>query len=256
MRNVQELSKDMDSVKYQIAERRLAPYESGKNMFAFHRRMREPAIPGELQWAKVKRDSLYKPPKPSEKPTHGNDSILKITLSRIRTTPWAPELLEPVDSLLAAAPTQQNAQLATNNARAVKSQTAANLGNFELYSTEFRVFHIQWHKILASSAACVIMFLIGAPLGAIIKKGGLGVPVLVSIFFFIIFYLLSITGEKWAKQGLVPVTVGVWTANMVLLPVGLLFLRQARADSRLFDADAYLVYFDRLLRLLRIKPQA
>jgi lipopolysaccharide export system permease protein len=100
------------------------------------------------------------------------------------------------------------------------------------------------------------MFLIGAPLGSIIKKGGLGVPVLVSIFFFIIFYLLSITGEKWAKQGLVPVTIGVWAANMVLLPVGLLFLRQARADSRLFDADAYLVYFDRLLRLLRFKPQA
>jgi lipopolysaccharide export system permease protein len=256
MRNVQELSKDMDSVKYQIAERRLSPYESGKNMFAFHRRMRETAIPDELQWAKVRRDSLYKSPQPSEKLGNANDSTLKVTLSRIRSAPWAPELLGPVDSLLAGAPTRQNAQLATNNARAVKSQTAANLGNLELYSTEFRVFHIQWHKILASSAACVIMFLIGAPLGAIIKKGGLGVPVLVSIFFFIFFYLLSITGEKWAKQGLVPVTIGVWAANMVLLPVGLLFLRQARADSRLFDADAYLVYFDRLLRLLRFKPQA
>ena len=89
------------------------------------------------------------------------------------------------------------------------------------------------------------MFLIGAPLGAIIKKGGLGVPFLVSILFFIIYYLLTMIGEKWAKQGLIPVPVGVWAADVILFVIGLLFLRQARLDARFFEADFYLVQLDK-----------
>jgi lipopolysaccharide export system permease protein len=92
------------------------------------------------------------------------------------------------------------------------------------------------------------MFLIGAPLGAIIKKGGLGVPFLVSIIFFIIFYVLNMIGEKWAKQGVVDVVMGVWASDFILLMVGFVFLRQARIDARLFDTDFYLVAFDKLKR--------
>ena len=94
--------------------------------------------------------------------------------------------------------------------------------------------------------ACISMFLIGAPLGAIIKRGGLGFPVLVSVLFFIIYYVVSIGGEKYAKGGSVSVIVGVWTANLLLLPIGLFFLRQAKNDARLFDADYYRVMGNRL----------
>lgn len=116
------------------------------------------------------------------------------------------------------------------------------------YYTGFREFDVQWHKIMAQAIACIAMFLIGAPLGSIIKKGGLGVPVLMSIIFFIIFYVLTLMGEKWAKQGTVPVPVGMWLANAILFAVGLLFLRQARADARLFDSDFYSVVWDKLKR--------
>ena len=92
------------------------------------------------------------------------------------------------------------------------------------------------------------MFLIGAPLGAIIKKGGLGVPVLMSILFFIVFYVLSLVGEKWAKAATVSVPLGMWMANIVLVLIGLLFLRQARADARLFDSDFYSVVWDKISR--------
>jgi lipopolysaccharide export system permease protein len=103
------------------------------------------------------------------------------------------------------------------------------------------------------------MFLIGAPLGAIIKRGGLGVPFLISILFFIIYYLLTMQGEKLAKQGLVSPMVGIWAADVILLMIGVVFLRQARVDARLFDADAYRVFFDRLRqwwigRRLQAKP--
>jgi len=111
---------------------------------------------------------------------------------------------------------------------------------------EYTVFWIQWHKILANSIACLAMFLIGAPLGSIIKKGGLGVPVLVSILFFILYYVLDLLGTKWARQYSISVYTGVWMANVILFAIGLVFLRQARVDARLFDADFYNVALDKL----------
>jgi lipopolysaccharide export system permease protein len=139
---------------------------------------------------------------------------------------------------------------AVNKARVVKSQLNGAIGSMDVYDTETRVFRIQWHKIMASSLACIAMFLIGAPLGAIIKKGGLGVPFLVSILFFIIYYLLTMTGEKWAKQGFIGVEIGVWAADVILFIIGMLFLRQARVDARLFDSDFYQVVLDKIQKWL------
>ena len=101
--------------------------------------------------------------------------------------------------------------------------------------------------------ACIAMFLIGAPLGAIIKKGGLGVPFLVSILFFIIYYLLTMTGEKWAKQGIIGVEIGVWAADLILLVIGMFFLRQARLDARLFEADFYQVVMEKVSRWVKAR---
>jgi lipopolysaccharide export system permease protein len=136
--------------------------------------------------------------------------------------------------------------MALNIARQGKSRVNGNVEILKNKRENLYVYQIQWHKILSNTFACVVMFLIGAPLGAIIKRGGLGLPVLVSIFFFIIFYVLNMLGEKWAKQGIVDPWLGVWMANIILLPIGLLFLKQARNDSRLFEADFYKVYFERL----------
>lgn len=164
-----------------------------------------------------------------------------------------------LDSLHALPATRGVVQAATNMARQVKSQVLNSNAAIENYGKERIVFEIQWHKIIASSFMCIAMFLIGAPLGAIIKRGGLGVPFLISILFFIVYYLLSMQGEKLAKQGIVSPLVGIWAADFILLIVGLVFLRQARVDARLFDADAYRVFLDRLkhwytARNLQSKP--
>lgn len=153
-----------------------------------------------------------------------------------------------VDSLFAVTAGRNVVQAATNMARQVKSQVLNSNAAIENYQREKVVFEIQWHKIIASSFMCIAMFLIGAPLGAIIKRGGLGVPFLISILFFIIYYLLNMQGEKLAKQGLISPMVGIWAADVILLLIGFVFLRQARVDARLFDADAYRVAFERLGR--------
>lgn len=153
-----------------------------------------------------------------------------------------------IDSVYAVEAQRNIVQAATNMARQVKSQVLNSNAAIENYQKEKVIFEIQWHKIIASSVMCIAMFLIGAPLGAIIKRGGLGVPFLISILFFIIYYLLNMQGEKLAKQGLISPMVGIWAADFILLIIGVIFLRQARVDARLFDADAYRVFFDRIKR--------
>ena len=135
----------------------------------------------------------------------------------------------------------RNLKTSVATARQIKSKLAAQNSRKNRLTKEYFVFDIQWHKMLASAFACISMFLIGAPLGAIIKRGGIGFPVIVSVVFFIIYYVISIGGEKYAKGGSVSVLVGVWTANAVLLPIGLVLLRQAKNDVRLLEADFYKV---------------
>jgi lipopolysaccharide export system permease protein len=163
--------------------------------------------------------------------------------------------LAKIDSVFNLAATGDLIQNANNRARQAKSHLENNNTSIQDYLSEQWVFEIQWHKILASSLACVAMFLIGAPLGAIIKKGGLGVPFLVSISFFIVYYILTMQGEKFAKQGVVSAFSGIWAADFILFVIGLMFLRQARADARLFEADFYRVIIDRIRQWLVVRKK-
>tara|TARA_B100000900_G_C20592572_1_gene722149 strand:+ start:1868 stop:3187 length:1320 start_codon:yes stop_codon:yes gene_type:complete len=94
---------------------------------------------------------------------------------------------------------------------------------------------VEWHRKWSLAFACIVMFLIGAPLGTIIKKGGFGMPVVVSIFFFIIYHILYITGEKMVKKGELIALEGMWIANTILLPIGIWLSYKATKDSNLLD---------------------
>ncbi|MHA4740208.1 LptF/LptG family permease [Dyadobacter sp. MSC1_007] len=107
-------------------------------------------------------------------------------------------------------------------------------------------YELEKHHKYTQALSCLIMFLIGAPLGAIIKKGGFGVPVLVSILFFILLYVLTNQGDKWVREGLVAVPIGAWMANTVLFLTGLYFIDRARSDSRLFEKDVYQMFYKRI----------
>ncbi|WP_416866027.1 MAG: LptF/LptG family permease [Imperialibacter sp.] len=131
-------------------------------------------------------------------------------------------------------------------ARYIKTNLANQATRIENLNSEIYRHIIEKHKKVALAFSCLVMFFIGAPLGSIIKKGGFGLPVILSIGFFIIFYVVSIMSEKYAREGLLDGAVAAWMPNMVLLPFGAFFLRQARNDSRLFDADVYIMFIDRL----------
>jgi len=130
-------------------------------------------------------------------------------------------------------------------ARNIKNNFTTNKNEVDALQREFRRFQISWYQKYTQAIACFVMFMIGAPLGAIIKKGGLGMPVLVSIIFFVLYYMLTITGEKWAKEGVADPLFGTAFSNLALIPFGLFFLRQARRDARIFEADFYYGLFQR-----------
>ncbi len=97
------------------------------------------------------------------------------------------------------------------------------------------------------SFACLIMFFIGAPLGAIIRKGGLGLPMVMSILFFLIWQILKNTGEKYGKEGVLPVYQGVWLASFVLVPIGLFLTYKASTDSQIMELEGYAKFFKKLI---------
>ena len=98
---------------------------------------------------------------------------------------------------------------------------------------------IEWHRKFTLSFACIVLFLIGAPLGSIIRKGGLGTPMVSAIGFFVVFFLLNNFGEKLAKSGQWSVYAGMWLSSLFLIPVGLFLTYKAMRDSQLFNQEFY-----------------
>ena len=110
-----------------------------------------------------------------------------------------------------------------------------------------RRHQIELQKKFTLSLACLIFFFIGAPLGAIIRKGGFGTPIVISVILFIIYYIIDNTGYKLARDGHWPVWQGIWLSSAVLLPLGVFLTYKAVNDSAVFHADAYRNFFRRLL---------
>jgi len=109
----------------------------------------------------------------------------------------------------------------------------------EAYNKSIRRYIIEYHRKFTLAVSCLVLFFIGAPLGAIIRKGGLGMPVVVSIIFFLIFHIISTIGEKSAKEGNITPIVGMWIAIIALSPLGGFLTYKAASDSVLFDIDYY-----------------
>jgi len=147
------------------------------------------------------------------------------------------------DSLKAAV--NENALNFVGNARNTLEITGNEYKNRKQDITQYT---IEWHKKLSLSVACLVLFFIGAPLGSIIRKGGLGMPLVMGLLFFMIFYLLNIFGEKFTKDNLLHPLFGMWLPVIVLSPVGFFLTYKAMHDSQLFNKE----YYYRFIKKLRL----
>jgi lipopolysaccharide export system permease protein len=136
---------------------------------------------------------------------------------------------------------------ALQTTRSIKNNLEFNNRDFAGRERRIVRHDLEWHRKFTLSIACLILFFIGAPLGAIIRKGGLGMPVVFSIIFFVIFHVISISGEKYARAGVLDPGVAMWLASIVLFPVGFFLTYKATTDSPLLDADTWNKLFKRFL---------
>ena len=109
--------------------------------------------------------------------------------------------------------------------------------------TNVRRHQSDWHKKITTSLACLIFFFIGAPLGAIIRKGGLGMPVIISVLFFVLYYIIDTGAVRVARSGEMNIVLGTWMSTLVLTPLGAFFTYKSNKDSVVFNIDVYLEFF-------------
>ena len=117
----------------------------------------------------------------------------------------------------------------------------------------FKNTQAEWHKKITISLSCLLFFFIGAPLGGIIRKGGLGMPVIVSVLVFIIYYIIDNTGYKMARDGKWIVSMGMWTSSAVLAPLGIFLTYKSNKDSVVLNADAYINWFKKVAGIRSVR---
>lgn len=123
-----------------------------------------------------------------------------------------------------------------------------NIRDFERQETNIRKHQQVLHEKFSLSIACILFFFIGAPLGAIIRKGGLGFPIVISVVFFVIYYIITITSQRIAVAGDIPVFLGVWLSSIIILPIGVFLTIKATTDSALLDRESWKKTFKKILR--------
>lgn len=113
-----------------------------------------------------------------------------------------------------------------------------------------------WHEKFTLSFACFIFFFIGAPLGGIIRKGGLGMPVIVSVFLFIVYYIISMIGKRSAVEDVMPIWFGLWLSSFVMLPLGIVLTYKSVTDSEVMNMDAYTGFYKKIKHFFKKKKDA
>lgn len=188
--------------------------------------------------------------------THTNhDSLGHKTIKPLAPSPQTLAMVETmeavdVDSVFArpsAAYTKTYVSQALADARRSMNEYEFRAMMLSDQAKLMRRHDIELQRKFTLSVAVLVFFFIGAPLGAIIKKGGLGTPLVISVFLFIIYYIIDNAGYNMARDGKIAVWQGMWLSTAILLPLGVFFTRKAIDDSAVFNKDAYALFFNRLI---------
>ncbi len=210
MQNVHDLRVSIDSMTSEVARQQEAYNKSLQSNYAFYSRM----------------DSVL--PMPVDTLKEFNNAIL-LNFDR---TDW-----------------YSICQSAKANSLSMKENIEMHDKNMYGKSKLLHKHEIVMQKKFTFSIACFLLFFIGAPLGAIIRKGGLGMPAVVATIFFVLFWVVSFIGEKYTAEGILPAWQGMWIAPLMLVPIGVFLTYKATIDASLFDLDAWLKFIRKMLRI-------
>lgn len=175
-----------------------------------------------------------------------------LRFARFIDTGWAvipKDSIRKVSSFSQLAPDslkQNLADVAISQINSIKGNLSILANDYTDKQTQLRLHEIEWHRKFTLSIACLVLFLIGAPLGSIIRKGGLGTPLVFAIIFFVIFHLFNTFGEKFVKSNQTSPLFGMWLSTFILIPIGVFLTFKAMRDSQLFNQEFYYRSFKQL----------
>lgn len=213
MLNVSQLQRSIDTINTEIARRKKVFAQNLSQYYSFRR---------------INADSVF----------HANNLLTDSCY-----------LLQP--DTLPAARKAEMLKKALATARSVKSIAGVSDRDVH-YRAKSRVKHaLAWHRKFTLAVACIVLFFIGAPMGAIIRIGGLGMPLVVAVLFFVVFHVLTMTGQKVAEESAITAFEGSWLATAVLLPMGIFLTYKAMRDSVIFNAGRYVHFVQSLTRWIQ-----
>jgi len=155
----------------------------------------------------------------------------KVTVAKVRDTSFRKMLPDSTRSSVL--------DQTISSVNSIKSNLEGASGEYENKRKELRMHLVTWHEKFTMSIAVLVLVLIGAPLGSIVRKGGIGTPLVFAIIFFVIFFLLNNFGRKFVKEDVLQPVAGTWLATIVLLPIGFFLIYKAMHDSQLFNKEFY-----------------
>lgn len=180
------------------------------------------------------------------------DSQRKAALAQ-KATP--PQKITSFDSLMTDSVRRFINERALAQLNNVRNNTEQVANDYASRRQLIRKHWIEWNRKFTLSAGCLVLFMIGAPLGSIIRKGGLGSPLIFAIIFFVLFYILNTVGEKFAKEGVTSPGGGMWLSTFVLIPIGIFLTIKAMSDSQLFNKEFYYRTFKKVKQLIGKKER-
>ncbi|MEJ2594553.1 MAG: LptF/LptG family permease [bacterium] len=228
MLNIKQLNKSIDS----LSQSRIDRLDHYKEKFV----QRLPYLAILRQDSTIQKDSAREPPVAD---TLVQQVVGKSITDTVTDTVVRKVLHYPLLENYALEDQAKIVDLAMKEARNTKDNIIFYKDDIENRQQVITKHEVVWHQKFKLSLACLIFFFIGAPLGAIIRKGGLGLPVVVSVVFFVIYHIISMTGEKAAKTGEWDVIFGSWLSTVLILPLGLLLTYKATTDAPLLDAESW-----------------
>ena len=147
--------------------------------------------------------------------------------------------LTPQDSLQAFA-------MARDKADRVKEEASLYIDTDDAQFYQFRTLHQEWHRKFTFPVSCIIFALIGSSLGAIVRRGGIGMPIIISIFFFVVYFIIDSFGTNMLRNESIPIWLGMWLSNIVLFPIGIFLAYKANQDSSALNVEVYVIFFRKL----------
>ncbi len=145
----------------------------------------------------------------------------------------------PQDSL-------QATSMARDKADRVKEEASLYIDTDDAQFYQFRTLHQEWHRKFTFPVSCLIFALIGSSLGAIVRRGGIGMPIIISIFFFVVYFIIDSFGTNMLRNESIPIWLGMWLSNIVLFPVGIFLAYKANQDSSALNVEVYVIFFRKL----------